>query len=194
MTSHTLTSIIPMNANDFFKIAESESFDQFQVPYFNLKSHRLIEQTENDTHIIRKIEIKPKSGAPKILTKFLGNEDLRYIDTQVIIKSKRELHFKTNAPLLTDHIHVDGIVKIEELDADTCLRVMKVNFKFTGPLYFFSKVIESHILSELKQTIEIYPKVVADYKVHIGYRPKSNLKNSVSDTPSLKKSGVLLMI
>jgi len=167
MSSHTLTTILPMNADLFYQITETSEFDHFQIPYLGLASHELKEEREEENHIYRKVCIKPKTSIPKILLKFANNEELSYTDVQIKSKVKKEISFKTQAPILAEHIHVDGIITVEALDDQTCLKVLKVTFRFTGPLQWFSSIIENSILSELKKTIELLPTIVNDYKKHL---------------------------
>eukprot|EP01133_Synstelium_polycarpum_P017531 gene17531-20920_t len=166
--SHTLTSIIPMNADSFYAITETTEFDIFQIPYMGLNSLELKEEREEEDLVFRRVCVKPNTSVPKILLKFAnGQSEVSYIDTQIKSKLKREIMFKTTPPLLADHIHIEGIITVEPLDENTCLKVMKVTFRFTGPLAWFSSIIENNILSELKKTMETLPKVVIDYKKHL---------------------------
>eukprot|EP01132_Coremiostelium_polycephalum_P001149 gene1149-1456_t len=166
-TSHTLTVVIPMNSDQFYAITETKDFDQFQVPFLGLNSLELKEEREEDLHIYRRVCIKPKTSIPKILLKFSNNQELSYEDVQIKSKTKREITFKTHAPILADHIHVDGIINVEPLDNDHCLKILKVTFGFTGPLQWFSSLIENSILSELKKTMEKLPSIVTAYKKHV---------------------------
>ncbi|KYQ94337.1 hypothetical protein DLAC_04633 [Tieghemostelium lacteum] len=195
MSSHTLTTILPMNADDFYRITETEHFDQFQISYLGLQSHQLKEEVDNETHIFRRVCIKPKTSIPKMLLKFAnGTDELSYEDTQLKSKTKREVQFKTKAPVMAEHIHVQGVITIEPLDNETCLRVLKVTFSFTGPLQWFSSMIENNILTELKKTISLLPTIVADYKKQLAQTqtqtnnntPSSN--NTSQTTPSNDRS------
>ncbi|KAF2070994.1 hypothetical protein CYY_007689 [Polysphondylium violaceum] len=185
MSSHTLTTILPMNADLFYKITETSEFDHFQIPYLGLASHELKEEREEESHIYRKVCIKPKTSIPKILLKFANNEELSYTDVQIKSKTKKEISFKTQAPILAEHIHVDGIITVEALDDQTCLKVLKVTFRFTGPLQWFSSIIENSILSELKKTIELLPTIVNDYKKHLAAQaveaPAAETNTSAAD-------------
>ncbi|EGG13577.1 hypothetical protein DFA_11338 [Cavenderia fasciculata] len=168
MSTHTLTTIIPMSADDFYAITETHEFDQFCIPYLGLNSHELKEENEDESNIYRRVCIKPKTSVPKFLLKFANNQsEVSYEDTQVKSKIKREISFKTNPPLLPENINVEGVINIEPLDDNSCLKVHKVTFKFTGALQWFSSMIENNILSELKKTMELLPKIIADYKKYL---------------------------
>ncbi|KAN0035818.1 hypothetical protein ACTA71_005109 [Dictyostelium dimigraforme] len=175
MSTHTLTVIVPMNADKFYSITETKEFDQFQIPFLGLDSHELVEEVDKETHIHRIVKIKPKTSIPKILLKFTtANQEVSYQDTQTKSKVKREICFKTQAPVMAEHIHVEGVINVEPLDDNTCLKVLKVTFRFTGPLQWFSSVIENNILSELKKTIELLPTIVTEYKKHLLTLEESN--------------------
>ncbi|KAM9964516.1 hypothetical protein ACTFIW_004285 [Dictyostelium discoideum] len=175
MSTHTLTVIVPMSADKFYSITETKEFDQFQIPFLGLDSHELVEEVDKETHIHRIVKIKPKTSIPKILLKFTtANQEVSYQDTQTKSKVKREICFKTQAPVMAEHIHVEGVINIEPLDDNTCLKVLKVTFRFTGPLQWFSSVIENNILSELKKTVELLPTIVTEYKKYLLTLEESN--------------------
>ncbi|EFA81146.1 hypothetical protein PPL_05983 [Heterostelium album PN500] len=168
MSTHTLTQIIPMNADSFYAITETPEFDQFQVPYMGINSLELKEERDEGDVIFRKVCVKPKTSVPAILLKFSsGKSEVSYEDTQLKSKVKREILFKTNPPLLSENIFIEGTITVEPLDDNNCLKVQKINFRFTGPLQWFSSMIEANILSELKKTMETLPKVVLAYKKHL---------------------------
>ncbi|EGC33393.1 hypothetical protein DICPUDRAFT_154586 [Dictyostelium purpureum] len=168
MSTHTLQVILPMNAEKFYEITETKEFDQFQIPFLGLDSHELVEEIDMGDHLHRIVKIKPKTSIPKILLKFTtSNQEVSYQDTQTKSKVKREITFKTQAPVMAEHIHVNGIINVEPLDDNSCLKVIKVTFRFTGPLQWFSSIIENNILSELKKTMELLPTIIGEYKKHL---------------------------
>ncbi|GAM23354.1 hypothetical protein SAMD00019534_065290, partial [Acytostelium subglobosum LB1] len=168
MSTHTLTQVIPMNADTFYAITESTEFDQFQIPMMGLNSIELKEEREDDNYISRKVIVKPKTSIPSFLLKFSsGTSEISYVDTQIKSKQKREIIIKTIPPLMSENICIEGVINVEPLDDNTCLKVLRVTLSFSGSLYWISSIIESNIIAELKKSLEQLPNVVNAYKRHM---------------------------
>ena len=120
-----------------------------------------LESKEDDSKIVRKIQVDPPTGnMPAAVKKVIG-DSLKYVEEGTFDKKTKHYTFKVTPSMLPDKTKVSGEMWVEKLGDKKIVRITKMNVEVK--VFVVGSMIENSILSDLKSSYEKGTNFTNDY-------------------------------
>jgi len=170
MSKLQIEHVIPLSADEYWRINNQADFEEFQAPKLRLNAYTEIERREAGGTLHRRIRVEPDIKIPGplqgLLKKNLGNQAFYYEETRDIPVNpdpKRMAYdWEIHPPALADKLHIAGRFIVEPIDDSSCRRTLtgEVKVKILG----LGGLVEKFAAGELQKTYDQIPKVVQAWK------------------------------
>ncbi|MBL9003217.1 MAG: DUF2505 domain-containing protein [Myxococcales bacterium] len=129
MGKFTVTHEIHCNAEKFWKLFFDKDFNtalfknHLGFPEFNI-----VEQTENDTELVRRISGQPKMDMPGPIAKLLGS-NFGYKEDGKLDKKTSVWRWKMTPSALADKLRNEGMMRIEPIGDSKIRRIAEITIE-----------------------------------------------------------------
>jgi len=129
-----LENEIPMSARELWQILFTPEFDAFMAKEYGHKAYVELERHSSDLMMRRRVKIISKVDltemdlnfvARKIAAKILRGDQLGYELIQEKYFDRFEMRWKVEPPLFKDKIQAYGVLRLEPIDENRCLRIIE---------------------------------------------------------------------
>jgi hypothetical protein len=134
MGKFTMTHEINADADTFWKVFLDKEFNEsLYTGTLGFPDFKVLEQTETDTTISRKVAGQPKMDVPGPVAKLIG-PGFRYTEEGSMNKSERVWRWKMTPSTLADKLFTSGVVRLEKIGEGKVRRIaeMSVEAKIFG--------------------------------------------------------------
>eukprot|EP00899_Mesostigma_viride_P020852 jgi/Mesvir1/28769/Mv19734-RA.1 len=163
-----LSCEIPMNADVYFRERDCPAFRALLCKTLGMKEMYVMDAYRKDGRHTIKLKTVPRVEIPRSLSKFLGKEEISYIDElaypdEQAHATKRSIDFSSVPPLFQNKVDIGGTLTIESVGAQTCRQTLEghVNVDVFG----LKKPVEQLIIRSLETTYKQLPAVVTKWVV-----------------------------
>jgi len=122
-----LENEIPISAQELWQTMHTLVFDDFVAKEYDLIAYIELEKQISDNMIQRRVRVISNLNKNYITQhigkKILGSDVLTYEEIQTKYLNKFELHWKIIPPVLTDKFEASGILRLEPINENRCIRI-----------------------------------------------------------------------
>jgi hypothetical protein len=140
----------------FFDSTLNEKFYKETLAYPDFK---VLEQTETDTNIFRKLQIKPALDMPGPIAKLLG-PNYSYIEEGSFDKSTQIWTWKQIPSTLVDKLLTQGSIRLEPIDDGKVRRISSITV--VAKVFGVGGLIESTSEKQIRQQYDISAKFFSE--------------------------------
>ena len=125
MSTFTMKHELECDVERFWKLFFEAEFNEKLFKALAFPEWKLVDSTETDTQIIRKIKATPKMDAPAAVVKLLGSS-FGYDEVSTFDKASKTLKFVIKTNVMTEKLRNEGTVKCEPRGEGKSLRVVEI--------------------------------------------------------------------
>jgi len=128
---------IPMSAERFWSILHTPAYEARVADALGLAEYREVERREEPQAVFRRIEARPRALSPamqKLLQRAAGVESASYVEEQWRSRDAMEVRWRAVPSVLRDRTRVEGVVRVEPIDEDSCLRILEGEVEIRVPV------------------------------------------------------------
>jgi hypothetical protein len=141
MGKFTLTHEINCNAETFWKVFFDKDFNtQLYKGPLGFPDFTVVEQSETETTITRKVAAQPKMDVPGPVQKLIG-PGFRYTEEGALSKSERVWRWKMIPSTLADKLFTSGTIRVEPVGDAKVRRVADMSIE--AKIFAVGGLIES---------------------------------------------------
>lgn len=126
MTKFTVTHTINCDADTFWRVFLDRAFnEELYLKELGFPEFKIVEQTENEREVVRKIVGKPKMNVPGPLAKIFGS-GFGYTEEGRLNRATKIWSWKLIPNTMADKLRNEGSLRIEPIGADKVRRVAEI--------------------------------------------------------------------
>ncbi len=163
MAKFTTTHEINCEQDKFWGIFfDKSTLEKLYLEVLGYPEFRILEQSETDQTIIRKVSIKPKMNMPGPITKLLG-QGYRYTEEGTFDKTAKIFRWKWTPSTLADKLRLEGTIRIEPIGDNKVRQINEVTIeaKVFGVGGLLESSFEKQIREENNEKEENFNKLIA---------------------------------
>jgi hypothetical protein len=159
---------MPFAADHFWAIIHAPEYESLVAESLGLAEYREVERREEPEAIYRRIEARPSAlseSFQKLLQRIAGVGSANYVEEQWRSKHAMEVRWQAIPSVLNERVRVEGVVRIEPIDEQTCLRILEGEVAIRVPVLggmleraAASAVVESYGKSAKLARAEDFPR------------------------------------
>ena len=160
-----------MSARELWQILYTPEFDAFLAKEYGHKAYVELERESSDRMMRRRMKIVSKVDlsemdlnyvARKIAQKILNRDQLGYEVIQEKYFDPFEMRWKVEPPLFKDKFQAYGVLRLEPIDENWCLRIIEGTVKVGIP--GLDGLLERIVALQIEQAKNRFAKVVEKWK------------------------------
>jgi hypothetical protein len=151
MSKFTLTHEINCNVETFWKVFFDKDFNvQLYTGPLGFPHFEVLEQTDTETTISRKVAAQPKMEVPGPVQKLIG-PGFRYREEGTMSKSERLWRWKMIPSTLTDKLFTSGTIRVEPVGDASSPRVRRIaDMSIEAKIFAVGGLIESSAEKQMR--------------------------------------------
>lgn len=149
MGKFTVTHEIHCNAERFWKVFLDKEFNnELFKNYLGFPAFQIVEQTESDTEIVRKITGQPKMDMPGPIAKLLGS-NFGYREEGMLNKKAGLWRWKMIPSTLADKLRNEGTMRVEPVGDSKVRRIAEITIE--AKIFGVGGLLESTSEKQLRE-------------------------------------------
>jgi hypothetical protein len=129
MAKLTVTHEIDCDADTFWKTFFDRTFNEkLFLGRMGFAEHRVLDQRETDTEIVRRVAATPKLSMPGPVAKLIG-DNFRYTEEGVFDRGARVWRWKVVPSVQADKLRTEGVVRAEPIGSNRVRRVSEATIE-----------------------------------------------------------------
>lgn len=163
---------IPMSARELWQILCTPEYDAFLAKEYGHKAYVELERESSDRMMRRRMKIISKVDlsemdlnyvARKIAQKILKGDHLGYEVIEEKYFDSFEMRWKVEPPLFKDRFQAYGVLRLEPIDENRCLRIIEGTVRVGIP--GLDGLLERIVALQLEQAKNRFARVLEKWKL-----------------------------
>ncbi len=138
---------ISLGADDLWTLLHTPDFEAHLGRAIGLSEYRELERSEDSEAVYRKIQVTPgiHESFRTLLRRVGASGSVSYIEEQWRSKGEMEVRWEMKPSVLAERVRVAGVIRIEPVDQQSCLRILDGVVKVRLP--GLGRLIEQAVVS-----------------------------------------------